>query len=219
MAPKKKKEPPIRCDEIQGERFSAPTEDVFSHNWWEVFCFPYILCGRIWDCFVSLCSGTNQCLVYWMMIQWIVCKITKLTTPDAIVFPYYFYMFCQVILLTAFFVMLWIFFGKSVVIPYFEAFYAAIIGANDSPSANTTRLSFRSSGIFNYLHCIFAVKTPVLGQCRHSILAANKQIHHEGVGSSWRILCQASMGGYRGHLGFTGMCCQRGETWHWYPFR
>lgn len=144
MAPKrKKKEPPIRCDEIQGERFSAPTEDVFSHNWWEVFCFPYILCGRLWDCFVSLCSGTNQCLVYWMMIQWIVCKITKLTTPDAIVFPYYFYMFCQVILLTAFFVMLWIFFGKSVVIPYFEAFYAAIIDGGNPPSSNTTRLSFR----------------------------------------------------------------------------
>lgn len=155
MAPKKKKKPPaIRCDEIQGERFHAPTEDVFTHNWWEVFCFPYILCGRLWDCFVSLCSGTNQCLVYWMMIQWIVCKITKLTTPDAIVFPYYFYMFCQVILLTLFFVFLWIFFGKSVVIPYFESFYVALSGKDTTSTVNTTRLSFRrycfrKSDIFN----------------------------------------------------------------------
>lgn len=145
MPVKKAKRPvnKIRCDEIEGERFHAPTEDVMQHNWWEVFCFPYILCGRLWDCFVSLCSGTNQCLVYWMVIQWLVCKITKLTTPDALIFPYYFYMFCQVVLLTLMFVMLWIWFGKSVVIPYFEAFYIALMEIDVKNSTNTTRLAFR----------------------------------------------------------------------------
>lgn len=143
MAPKKKKPPPIRCDEIQGEKFSAPTEDVFTHNWWEVFCFPYILCGRVWDCFVSLCSGTNQCLVYWMLIQWVVCKITQLTTPDPIIFPYYFYMFCQVVLLTGLFVLIWLWLGKSVVIPYFQSFYRALVEDETLDALNTTRLSFR----------------------------------------------------------------------------
>ncbi|CAG4964072.1 unnamed protein product [Colias eurytheme] len=146
MSPKKKirKPPPkFRCDEVQGERFHAPTEEVFQHNWWEVFCFPYILCGRLWDCFVALCSGTNQCLVYWMMIQWVVCKITRITTPDPIMFPYYFYMFCQVILLTLFFIMLWIWFGKSIIIPYFHAFYVAITEDEDASVGNTSRLSFR----------------------------------------------------------------------------
>lgn len=144
MAPKKKKkEPPICCDEIQGERFHAPTEEVFSHNWWEVFCFPYILCGRLWECFVSLCSGSNQCLVYWMMIQWVVCKITRITTPDAIVFPYFFYLFCQVILLTLFFVLLWVFFGKTIIIPYFQSFYYALTNTEAINPVNITRLSFR----------------------------------------------------------------------------
>lgn len=154
MPPKpRRKEPVVRCDEIRGERFSAPQEDVFTHNWWEVFCFPYILCGRIWDCFVTLCAGTNQCLVYWMGIQWIVCKITQITTPNAIIFPYYFYMFCQVILLTAFFVLIWIWFGKSVLTAYFGAFYLALTDGKTSV-ANTSRLSFRrycfkKSEIFN----------------------------------------------------------------------
>ncbi|VVC89434.1 unnamed protein product [Leptidea sinapis] len=34
--PPKKKPAAIRCDEIEGERFHAPTEDVFRHNWWEM---------------------------------------------------------------------------------------------------------------------------------------------------------------------------------------
>lgn len=146
MAPKKKKvrKDKFRCDEVEGERFHAQTDDVFRYNWWEVFCFPYILCARFWDCCVSLCAGTNQCLVYWMMIQWVVCKITRLTTPDPIIFPYYFYMFCQVILLTTFFALLWVWFGKSVVIPFFQAFADAF---SDEPSApprrNKTRVYYR----------------------------------------------------------------------------
>jgi hypothetical protein len=148
MAPKAKKKKAIgekfRCDEVEGERFHAQTEDVFKYNWWEVFCFPYILCARFWDCCVSLCAGTNQCMVYWMVIQWIVCKITKLTTPNAIIFPYYFYMFCQVILLTIFFIFLWHWFGRTVLIPYFVAFYEAIV-EDELPVVhqNATRLAFR----------------------------------------------------------------------------
>lgn len=133
-----------RCDVVEGERFHAGNDDVFRYNWWEVFCFPYILCTRFWDCCVSLCAGTNQCLVYWMMIQWLVCKITRLTTPDAIIFPYYFYMFCQVILLTAFFVLIWIWFGNTVIIPYFVAFYHAFIDADvEEGNVTETRLRFK----------------------------------------------------------------------------
>lgn len=144
MPTKKKRKDKMRCDEVEGERFHAQTDDVFRYNWWEVFCFPYILCSRFWDCCVSLCAGTNQCLVYWMMIQWVVCKITRITTPDPIIFPYYFYMFCQVILLTTLFALLWVWFGSTVVIPFFEAFYEALFEEElNKPSANTTRLSFR----------------------------------------------------------------------------
>lgn len=146
MAPKKakKRQDRFRCDEIHGEEFHAQIEEVFGYNWWDVFCFPYILGARIWDCCVSLCAGTNQCLVYWMMIQWLVCKITKLTTPDPIIFPYYFYMFCQVILLTLFFVMVWRYIGTSVVIPYFMAYYEAWMEVEETQKPkNATRLSFR----------------------------------------------------------------------------
>ena len=97
----------------------------------------------MWECFVSLCSGTNQCLVYWMMIQWVVCKITRLTTPDPIVFPYFFYLFCQVILLTLFFVTIWILFGKTIFIPYFQTIYYTLTGKDPTRAPNTTRLSFR----------------------------------------------------------------------------
>lgn len=143
--PKRQRKERFRCDQIEGEKFHAQVEDVFKYNWWEVFCFPYILCARIWDCCISLCSGTNQCLIYWMMIQWVVCKITRITTPDPIIFPYYFYMFCQVILLTTLFIVLWNLFGMSVLIPYFEAFYNAFNEeeAKAPPKRNVTRLSFR----------------------------------------------------------------------------
>lgn len=152
MAPQRKR-PKIRCDEVQVERFSAPTEDIGTHNWWEVFCFPYILCGRMWDCFITLCSGSNQCLVFWMAIQWVVCKITKMTTPGAIIFPYYFYMFCQVAVLTLFFVLLWTSFSKTVLLPYFQSFYLAMID-KEMPAVNTTpttfrRYCFRKSDLFD----------------------------------------------------------------------
>uniref|UniRef100_A0A2A4ITK7 Uncharacterized protein n=2 Tax=Heliothis virescens TaxID=7102 RepID=A0A2A4ITK7_HELVI len=147
MAPKKKKKPKerFRCDEVDGEQFHAQTDDVFRYNWWEVFCFPYILCARFWDCCISMCAGTNQCLVYWMMIQWVICKITRVTTPDPIIFPYFFYVFCQVFLLTGAFGLFWYFFGKTVVIPYFYAFYEAFIDdeGKKPPNKNATRLSFR----------------------------------------------------------------------------
>lgn len=142
---KKQKKERFRCDEIEGEQFHATVDDVFRYNWWEVFCFPYILCARLWDCCVSLCAGTNQCLVYWMMIQWIVCKITRLTTPDPIIFPYYFYMFCQVILLTVLFGLIWHWIGKSVVIPYFKAYINAFASEEipGVPKRNMSRLAFR----------------------------------------------------------------------------
>lgn len=147
MAPKKKKkkrEERIRCDEIEIERFHTQADDVFRYNWWEVFCFPYILCARFWECCVSLCAGTNQCLVYWMMIQWLVCKITKITTPNPIIFPYYFYLFCQVILLTLVFVMLWVWFGKTIVIPFFVTFWEVLTDTEPQETRkNITRLSFR----------------------------------------------------------------------------
>ena len=148
MSPKKKgkRKERFRCDEVHGEEFHAQIEEVFGYNWWDVFCFPYIIAARLWDCCVSLCAGTNQCLVYWMMIQWLVCKITKLTTPDPIIFPYFFYMFCQVILLTLFFYYLWRQWGHSMIIPYFVAYYEAWINDEEivyEAPKNTTRLSFR----------------------------------------------------------------------------
>lgn len=147
MPPKRKKKKcreRFRCDEIEGERFHTQADDVFRYNWWEVFCFPYILCSRFWDCCVSLFAGTNQCLVYWMVIQWLVCKITKITTPDPIIFPYYFYMFCQVILLTLFFIMIWVWFGKTVFTPFFVTFWDVLPDKEVKfKSMNTSRLSFR----------------------------------------------------------------------------
>lgn len=144
MPPKTKKRPQrFRCDELEGERFYAANDDVFRYNWWEVFCFPYILCSRLWECCVSLCAGTNQCLVFWMGLQWIICKITKMTTPDPVIFPYFFYVFCQVILLTATFILIWIWIGNSVIIPYFKAYYYALTNTHPEVEHNVTALAFR----------------------------------------------------------------------------
>lgn len=152
MAPKrtpKKQRERFRCDQLDGERFHAQTDDIFRYNWWEIFCFPYILCSRVWDCCISLCSGSNQCLVYWMLIQWLVCKITKITTPNPILFPYYFYLFCQVILLTIAFILLWQWIGRSVLIPYILQFYETLQDSEqtllNSTRKNITlqRMSFR----------------------------------------------------------------------------
>lgn len=141
-----KKREAIDCHNIEFQKFSAQTDNIFKYDWYEMFCFPYILCSRFWECFMSACSGTNMCLIYWLVIQWIVCKITQLTTPDPIIFPYYFYMFCQVFIATAFFAYLWYLFGNTVVIPYFQAFYKAFVVDEESQNStltNTTRLSFR----------------------------------------------------------------------------
>lgn len=162
MPPKRKPfDNEFHCTEVRGaqnfqpQSFQAQTDEVFKYNWSEVFCFPYVLCTRFWDCCVSICAGTNQCVVYWMMIQWLVCKITHLTTPDPILFPYYFYVFCQVILLTSFFILLWVWFGKTIIIPYFYAFYEAFVeDITEVPPKNASRLSlrkycFRKSEIFD----------------------------------------------------------------------
>lgn len=146
--PRRKHEEPVRCDTIQLERFRAQTGDnLFTYDWYEICCFPYILCNRFWEFFMSVCTGSNMCLIYWLIIQWIVCKITKLTTPDPIIFPYYFYMFCQVFIATALVAYIWYLFGNTVVIPYFQAFYKAFMDdgrrSDNSTSHNTTRLSFR----------------------------------------------------------------------------
>lgn len=142
-----RKPEPFSCENIQLERFRAAANDnLFRYDWYEICCFPYILCNRFWECFMSMCTGSNMCLIYWLIIQWIVCKITKITTPDPIIFPYYFYMFCQVFLLTAVFAYIWYLFGTTVFIPYFKAFYIAFMEderKSDKPTANTTRLSFR----------------------------------------------------------------------------
>lgn len=133
------------CENVKGERFHAQIDDIFRYNWWEVFCFPYILCARVWECCVTLCAGTNHCLIYWMVIQWLVCKLTKITTPDPIIFPYFFYVFCQVIVLTVGFIILWNLFGRTILIPYFVSFWTAFSEgpAPETPKKNTTKLSFR----------------------------------------------------------------------------
>lgn len=146
---RRKQETPVSCDSIQLERFHAQTGDtLFRYDWYEICCFPYILCNRFWEFFMSVCTGSNMCLIYWLIIQWIVCKITKLTTPDPIIFPYYFYMFTQVFIATAFFAYIWYLFGNTVIIPYFVAFYKAFTdderkSEQNSTAPNTTRLSFR----------------------------------------------------------------------------
>lgn len=140
---------PFSCDNLQFERFQvqAGGNNMFKYDWYEICCFPYILCNRFWEFFMSACSGSNMCLIYWLVIQWVVCKITKLTTPDPIIFPYYFYMFCQVFMATAMFAYIWYLFGNTVIIPYFQAFYKAFLederSSDKSASTNTTRLSFR----------------------------------------------------------------------------
>lgn len=136
------------CENVQLERFHSQANDnIFKHDWYEICCFPYILCHRVWDFFMSVCAGGNMCIIYWLIIQWIVCKITKLTTPDPIIFPYYFYMFCQVFVATAVFAYVWYLFGNTVFIPYFQAFYKAFTEEDllrkNTTSTNTTRLSFR----------------------------------------------------------------------------
>lgn len=146
--PRRKAEAQISCDTIPLERFHAQTGDtLFRYDWYEICCFPYILCNRFWEFFMSVCTGSNMCLIYWLIIQWIVCKITKLTTPDPIIFPYYFYMFAQVFIATALFAYLWYLFGNTVIIPYFQAFYKAFTQdehrSENSTTPNTTRLSFR----------------------------------------------------------------------------
>lgn len=146
MTTRKKQEPV--ANNLQFERFRISAADnIFKYDWYEICCFPYILCGRFWEFFMSACTGTNMCLIYWLIIQWFVCKITQLTTPDPIIFPYYFYMFCQLFMAVAFFAYLWYLFGNTVIIPYFQAFYKAFTVDErfqpNSTSTNTTRLSFR----------------------------------------------------------------------------
>lgn len=146
MSPGKKKG--NQCDNVQLERFRGQAIDnIFTYDWYEICCFPYILCHRVWEFFMSVCSGGNMCLIYWLIIQWLICKITKMTTPDPIIFPYYFYMFCQVFVATALFIYIWYLFGNTVFIPYFQAFYLAFTQDDQTPrnstAPNATRLSFR----------------------------------------------------------------------------
>uniref|UniRef100_A0A2A4JA99 Uncharacterized protein n=1 Tax=Heliothis virescens TaxID=7102 RepID=A0A2A4JA99_HELVI len=142
---KKSKEPEIRCDDVTGEKFYTQTDDVGGYSLWEIFCFPYIMCAKLWDCCMSLCAGANQCLVCLMCIQYCLCKIKRLTTPDPIIFPYYYYMYCQVIFLTLIFLFFWYMFGKTLVLPFIKAFYEVWVPPTslDIKKNNTIRMSFR----------------------------------------------------------------------------
>lgn len=103
------------------EFVNAPApDDFFNFNWWEVCCFPYVVCGKIWECCMTLCKNTNQCLVYWIVLQWIICKLSKKVTPHPFIFTYYFYMVLQVLLVTLFFVMFWYWFGPTVLVPIYK---------------------------------------------------------------------------------------------------
>lgn len=144
---RKKRPQKKTCDAIQGEPYHAQPQETFSFNWMDMFCFPYMLCARFWDCCVSLCAGTNQCLVYFMLLQWCMCKVARCTTPDPLVYPYYFYMFCQVFSMTAAVVGIWFFFGQSFIIPYLKSFYQALldVGEISPPPAKGPGQSSKSS--------------------------------------------------------------------------
>lgn len=164
------------CDPGGEERFNTfKDDDDISYTWWEILCFPFVLCARIKDCHlwwevccfpyftcvqlwgscISLCSCQNsQCLFFWMLIQWVSCKIRNLTTLDPIFYPYYFYIYGQVIFLTILFVMLWILYGKSVVIPFFTTVYSTLIGGDLNSTAKRLRSKskkycFKKEEIFN----------------------------------------------------------------------
>lgn len=163
MAPNSAKPPEpempkhVTCETLHGEPFFSNLDVQSSFDWWEVCCFPYTLLMKLWDCCMSLCNGTNQCIVYWLMVQWLVCKISQFTTPDPILYPYYFYAFGQVFGLTALFIYLWYLIGDSAVIPYFQAMWKALLGLDDEslpPSGLPQRLTlrkycFRKSEIFD----------------------------------------------------------------------
>lgn len=124
------------------------TDDSFTYTFCQIFCCPYTVCMKIWKYIMSMCTGLNQLVIFILMIQWCLCKITRATTPDPIAFSYYFYMFGQIIFLTLLFVFLWYFVGKTIVFPFFNAFYSAFVDdfQTTNPknaSGSPTRLSLR----------------------------------------------------------------------------
>lgn len=144
--PNEKEASKLPCSNLVDEKFFLQAEDDSDYDFWKIFCFPYKICSKICDSCLGLCTGANQCVLFLMVLQWCVCKITRCTNPDPIIFPYYFYMFCQIILLTIFFWLLWLALGKTVVLPFFTTIYEVFMGEDKPPPPppeNMTRMSFR----------------------------------------------------------------------------
>ena len=131
------------CADFQ-DKFILQTDEDSKFDFWAIFCFPYKICSQICETCGALCTGSNQFMIFLMMLQWCVCKITRCANPDSIIFPYYFYMFCQIIILTVVFGLLWMYFGKTFVLPFFTTLYEAFVEDYKPPmQKNSTRLSFR----------------------------------------------------------------------------
>ncbi|PZC70772.1 hypothetical protein B5X24_HaOG214933 [Helicoverpa armigera] len=139
---KKRKQPDMKCEDVGAERFYVQTDDAGSYSIWDILCLPYAMCSKVWDFCSTICAGANQCMICLMCVQYCCCKLQRLTTPDPIIFPYYFYMYCQVIVLTVGFLLIWFFFGKSVFLPFLRAVYEAFFPPKDL-IRNATRASFR----------------------------------------------------------------------------
>lgn len=133
-----------KSDAMLEQKMFIQTEDINDFNCWDIFCFPYTVCSKICDICSAVCTSSNQLGMFLLTLQWCICKFTRLTTPNPMVFPYYFYMFGQIFFMSLLFYSIWYYFGQTVFLPFFYTFYEAIVEDYDiQPRLNKTRKSFR----------------------------------------------------------------------------
>ncbi|KPI96733.1 hypothetical protein RR46_12763 [Papilio xuthus] len=152
MGDRRKRDDQPDCTKLAQAQMFVQEDDSVGFNWIEILCYPYIVCGKAWEFCVRICAGTNACMVCWLIMQWIMCKISAYGAPDPVLFPYYFYIFCQVVLMSLIFACLWFFFGKPVVYPYLLAVYNTLTDSkgpnNGSRRMALRRYCFKKSEIF-----------------------------------------------------------------------
>ncbi|KAF9805549.1 hypothetical protein SFRURICE_020934 [Spodoptera frugiperda] len=125
---------------IKMERFVTDADEA-SNSWFHIFCLPYSLLLKIWDSCMSACKGTNQVFVYIMFLQYLICRIKAMVTPHPIFTPYYFYMFCQILLMGLFLALFWFLWGDSLVMPFVDNVISAFIGRKVNPPTALSMIS------------------------------------------------------------------------------
>lgn len=127
--------PKFNCNKVETPKFyiKPPEPMIIQSSFQDILCCPLTTIGRIYDFCSATLAGVHYCLLCWLVIHCISSKWTRYTTPDPVFCPYYFFLMSQILVVSVFFLLIWVWCGE-----YFILYFRAAIDAC-SPEPNATK--------------------------------------------------------------------------------